>query len=50
MFYQDEIGEYEMCQYCGIELLEDREVANETCYICMRSYATELGRYERNEI
>jgi len=50
MFWIDEIGEYELCQYCGIELLEDREVANETCYSCMHRFSTEYDRYAENEI
>ncbi|MBK7105908.1 MAG: class II glutamine amidotransferase [Ignavibacteriae bacterium] len=35
--------DYEFCQYCGIELLEEREVVNETCYGCMQKFATEIG-------
>lgn len=35
--------DYEYCQYCGIELLEDREIANETCYGCMQRFSTEIG-------
>ncbi len=42
IFWEDEIGEYEICQFCGLELIEDREVEFETCYNCMRKYAIEL--------
>ncbi len=34
----------EFCQFCGIELLEDREVANETCYDCMYRYSVEFEK------
>ena len=45
IFWADEIGEYEICQFCGIELLEDREVEHETCYNCMRKYSLEIPRH-----
>ncbi|MFZ1292202.1 MAG: hypothetical protein WAR79_19060 [Melioribacteraceae bacterium] len=38
-----DIIDYEFCQYCGIELLEEREVVNETCFSCMQKFATEIG-------
>lgn len=37
-----DIIDYEYCQYCGIELLEDREIANETCFGCMRKFDIEI--------
>jgi predicted glutamine amidotransferase len=42
IFWTDEIDDYEICQFCGIELLEDRELEYETCFYCMRKYALEL--------
>ena len=39
-----------MCQYCGIELFEDREVANETCYGCMQRFSTEFEKYLGNGV
>ncbi|MAT59482.1 MAG: hypothetical protein CMF23_16035 [Ignavibacteriae bacterium] len=45
-----DIGDYEYCQYCGIELLEDREMVNETCYGCMQRFATEIGGCVIDEI
>jgi len=45
-----DIFDYELCQYCGIELLEDKEVANETCFGCMNKFSTEFDRYMGNEI
>jgi hypothetical protein len=45
IFSVDEIWDYEICQFCGIELIEDREVEQETCYNCMRKYALELPRH-----
>ncbi|MBL1214691.1 MAG: hypothetical protein HND52_15150 [Ignavibacteriae bacterium] len=43
ILWTHEIGDYELCQYCGIELLEEREVVNETCYGCMHKFSTEIG-------
>ncbi len=40
----------EFCQYCGIELLEDREVANETCYDCMYRYSVECERNYHHDL
>ena len=45
-----DIGDYEYCQYCGIELLEDIEMVNETCYGCMQRFATEIGSCMIDEI
>ena len=45
IFWTDEIGDYEICQFCGIELLDDRELEYETCYDCIRKYALELPAY-----
>lgn len=41
--WTDDIDDFEYCQFCGIELLSDREIANETCYGCMHKFATEIG-------
>ena len=38
-----DILDYDYCQYCGIELLEEREVVNETCYGCMHKFASEIS-------
>jgi predicted glutamine amidotransferase len=50
ILWTHDIGDYEFCQYCGIELLEEREVTNETCYGCMHRFSTEIGVCTVDEI
>ena len=38
-FWSNDPNEYNVCQYCDIELLEDREMMNETCYMCMERFS-----------
>lgn len=45
-----DIFDYDYCQFCGIELLEDREVANETCYGCMHKFSTDFEKYLDTQI
>ena len=42
LFWTHNIDDYDYCQFCGLELLEDKEIANETCYGCMRRFVTEM--------
>jgi predicted glutamine amidotransferase len=43
--WEHNIGCLDYCQYCGLELMEDKEIENETCCGCMRKYATEMSEF-----